>query len=292
MKVSGSYTLDAPRQVVWEALNDMEILARIVPGCQRLEQTGENEYEGTLKIGIQAIKGTYTGKIRLQDIQPPSHYKLIANGRSSNGVIDGVGSVDLEEQDGKTVLKYGGDADIGGTLASVGQRLIEGASRQLINQSLKALAEQIRQRTAPDDTTAGDTAATEAAASETGHSVTVDSPVEATGETESTQTAMNGTAHPTEDVLVAAPSGATAATPASKPLPAGTAAPVVQPPEPPQHPIPSSPERRTVVVPEHEQLKPESVFHGMLGDFISERPWMPWVIIAFLLGYILGRNRL
>src|ERR671939_305160 len=124
----------------------MEVLARIVPGCERLVQTGENEYEGTVKIGIQSIRGTYSGKIRLEDIQPPHHYKLVASGRSASGVVDGSGTVDLEEQDGKTLLTYTGDAQIGGTLASVGQRLIEGASKQLINQSLKALVEQIQQR--------------------------------------------------------------------------------------------------------------------------------------------------
>src|SRR5215218_4835417 len=124
----------------------MEILARIVPGCERLVQTGENEYEGTVKIGIQSIKGSYSGKIRLEDIQAPHHYKLVASGRSSNGVVDGSGTVDLAEQDGKTVLTYSGDAQIGGTLASVGQRLIEGASKQMINQSIKALIEQINQR--------------------------------------------------------------------------------------------------------------------------------------------------
>jgi len=149
LKITGSYTIDAPRDQVWAALNDMEVLARIVPGCERLVQTGENEYEGTVKIGIQSIKGTYSGKIRLEDIQPPHHYKLVAAGRSSNGVVDGSGSVDLAEQDGKTVLTYGGDAQIGGTLASVGQRLIEGASKQMINQSLKALVEQINVRNAP-----------------------------------------------------------------------------------------------------------------------------------------------
>src|SRR4029434_2799103 len=104
---------------------------------------GDNEYEGTVKISIQTIKGTYSGRIRIEDIQPPHHYKLVASGRSANGVVDVAGTVDLAEQDGKTILTYGGDAQIGGMLASVGQRLIEGASKQMINQSLKALVEQI-----------------------------------------------------------------------------------------------------------------------------------------------------
>lgn len=257
MKVSGTYTLDAPRQQVWDALNDIDVLARVVPGCQRLEQIGENEYEGTLKIGIAAVRGTYSGKIRITDIQAPSHYKLIANGRSSSGVVDGSGTVDLEEQDGKTILTYGGDADIGGTLASVGQRLIEGASRQLLNQSLKALAAQIAERAAP--------AAEEAAPPAAQHQAT------------------NGAG----DVLVAAPAQATSAEPNMEPLPGGTVPSTVQPPEPP--PSAHQFERRSVVVPEDEQLKPESVVQGMVADFVQERPWLPWVIVAFLIGYLLGR---
>ncbi len=229
MKISGSYTIDAPRDIVWEALNDIEVLARVVPGCERLEQVGDNEYEGTIKIGIQAIRGVYNGRIRIEDIDPPNHYKLIASGKSANGVVDGVGTVDLVSQDGKTLLMYGGEAQVGGTLASVGQRLIEGASRQLINQSLKALAEQVATR-------------------------------------------------------VAAPVAAGAPPPAVEaPAAAGVEAPAAA--------APPTPERRTVVVPPEEQLRPESVIFGIVNDFIAERPWAPWIIVAFLIGYILGRSR-
>lgn len=231
MKISGSYTIDAPRDVVWEALNDIDVLARVVPGCERLEQIGDNEYEGTIKIGIQAIRGVYNGRIRIEDIDPPNHYKLIASGKSANGVVDGFGTVDLVNQEGKTLLVYGGEAQVGGTLASVGQRLIEGASRQLINQSLKALAEQVATRVA--------------------------APVAA----------------------VEAP-----AAPAVAEVP--TAPAVAEAPAPPP-----APERRTVVVPPEEQLRPESVLFGIVNDFIAERPWAPWIVVAFLIGYILGRAR-
>lgn len=231
MKISGSYTIDAPQEQVWAALNDMEVLARIVPGCERLEQTGENEFEGTVKIGIQAIKGTYNGRIRLEDIQPPNHYKLVASGRSSNGVVDGAGTVDLSEEDGKTILKYSGDAQIGGMLASVGQRLIEGASKQMINQSVKALIEQITQRT-------------------------------------------NG-AHTEPAAAAPATESAAAAAPAPSAAPSS---------------LPSS-ERRTVVVPDDQQLKPEAMMRGVVEDMLKERPWLPWVVIAFLLGVLIGRSR-
>jgi uncharacterized protein len=251
VKISGSYTIDAPQDQVWAALNDMEVLARIVPGCERLEQTGDNEFVGTVKIGIQAIKGTYSGRIRLEDIQAPHHYKLVANGRSANGVVDGAGTVDLTEEDGKTTLKYGGDAQIGGMLASVGQRLIEGASKQMINQSLKALTEQIALRAngTPDEPAAPDEPAVPAASVEP----------------------------------------AAAAPVAEIPAPAATPEPVAPTalPEPAQ----TSFEPRTVVVPAHEQLKPESVALGIVEDLVKERPWLPWVAIAFLLGLLIGRRR-
>ncbi len=235
MKISGSYTIDAPREIVWEALNDIEVLARIVPGCERLEQVSDNEYEGTIKIGIQAIRGVYNGRIRIEDIDPPNHYKLIASGKSANGVVDGVGTVDLVDQEGKTLLVYGGEAQVGGTLASVGQRLIEGASRQLINQSLKALAEQVATR-------------------------------------------------------VAAPVAAGAPATVEAPAAARVEAPAAPAAEAPSAP-PPAPERRAVVVPPEEQLRPESVIFGIINDFIAERPWAPWIIVAFLIGYILGRSR-
>lgn len=263
MKIAGKSTIDAPRDQVWEALNNMEVLARIVPGCERLEQVGDNEFEGTVKIGIQSIKGTYSGKIRLEDIEPPRHYKLVAAGRSANGVVDGTGTVDLEEQDGQTILNYSGDAQIGGTLASVGQRLIEGASKQLINQSLKALTEQIRLRnSAPAPAPA------------------VSAPTDATAAIESAPAGDGSSATPAEAGPQASPPPPALASPPS-PAPAATTVPIPQP----------SFERRTVVVPADEQLKPESIVRGVVEDALKERPWLPWVIVAFLLGVLLGRSR-
>jgi carbon monoxide dehydrogenase subunit G len=147
VKISGNYTINATQTQVWTALNDIEVLARVVPGCESLAEVEENQFEGTIKIGIAGIKGVYSGKIRLEDVNPPQSYKLVAAGKGSNGVVDGVGFVELEPlEGGKTNLKYSGEAQIGGMLASVGQRLIDGASKQLIGQALKALEQQILQR--------------------------------------------------------------------------------------------------------------------------------------------------
>ena len=260
MKINGKSTIDAPQDQVWAALNDIEVLARIVPGCERLEQVGDNEYEGTVKIGIQSIKGTYSGKIRIEDIQPPRHYRLVAAGRSANGVVDGAGTVDLEEQNGQTILTYSGDAQIGGTLASVGQRLIEGASKQMINQSLKALVEQIKLRGAPAPEPA---APKPAPAPEP--------------EPEPAHTAIDA------EAAQAQPPEPPAEAPAATISPAQSM--------PASQPTPASFERRTVVVPDHEQLRPESVVRGIVEDALTERPWIPWVIVAFLLGVVFGRAR-
>jgi carbon monoxide dehydrogenase subunit G len=253
VKISGKYTIEAPQQVVWEALNDMEVLARIVPGCERLEQVGENEFEGTLKIGIQAIKGVYNGRIRLENIDPPNGYTLVANGRSSNGVVDGQGGVKLSEADGKTLLDYSGDAQIGGMLASVGQRLIEGAAKQMINQSLKALNEQVQQRLRGESAEPEAAPAAEAA------------PAQAEAPTAPAQ----AEAAPTEE---ATPAAAPAAEASSQEAPATFT-------------------RKAVVVPAEEQLKPESIAFGVVEDLVKERPWLPWVIVAFLLGVVFGSKR-
>ena len=147
MKISGDSIINATQLQVWTALNDIEVLARVVPGCEKLEQVGDNQFEGTVKLGMAGIKGVYSGKIRLEDVDAPRYYKLVAAGKGSNGVVDAVGTVELVSQpDGQTLLKYGGEAQIGGMLASVGQRLIEGAARQLIKQALTELEHQIMQR--------------------------------------------------------------------------------------------------------------------------------------------------
>jgi carbon monoxide dehydrogenase subunit G len=275
VKISGNYTIDAPREQVWDALNNIDVLARVVPGCQRLEQVGENEFEGTVKIGIQTIRGTYNGRIRLEDVQPPHHYKLVANGKSANGIVDGTGAVDLEDQDGKTLLTYSGDANVAGTLASVGQRLIEGAAKQMINQSLKALVEQINKRQAGE--TGDEAAPKQESAAPAQPSAPAAKP-------------SNGQAE-RPSVPAASMIGQAAATASSTPRPASSpeqkaAANTTTPAQSSQ-----SFERRAVDVPEHEQLKPETVALGMAQDFYNERPWLPWVVVAFLLGYILGRAR-
>jgi carbon monoxide dehydrogenase subunit G len=144
MKISGTQTFPAPRQKVWTFLNDPEQLAKCMPGCEKLETVSENEYSGVINVGLAAVKGVYNGKVKIDEIQPPAHYKLNLDGKGKQGFIKGSGIIDLEEQNGQTLLKYSGDVQVGGPLASVGQRLIDGAAKMMIGQFLTAMEAELK----------------------------------------------------------------------------------------------------------------------------------------------------
>lgn len=280
MKIAGTYKFAATREEVWSAINDPEVLARTIPGCERLEQVGENEYESTLKIGLQAIKGTYSGRVRLEDVQPPEHYKIVLDGKGTNGFVQGAGTVDLAEDGDSTKITYGGDAQVGGTIASVGQRLIEGASKTLINQSLKALAAQIEARKQP------------AANPDTNGTAPTNAE---TSEGDANQSAPQPAAEPQPDAPTEAAQEAAAAADSEQALMTRDEPSQDAPPAPLSAQNASTTttptfERRSIVVPEGEGLSDADVARGVVMDFYNERPWLPWVVVAFLLGYLFGRE--
>ncbi len=269
MKIAGNYTFAASREEVWSALNDPEVLARTIPGCQRLEQVGENEYESTLKIGLQAVRGVYSGRVKIDNLHPPESYEIHVDGKGSNGFLKGSGSITLREDNGQTILDYGGEAQVGGTIASVGQRLLDGAAKTLISQSLKALAAQIEARRA------GATSAGAPSPQAPPAPASVPAPEPAP-----------------EPVSTAAPAAGSAPGPA--PESASAAAPSPAPaaaPPPATGSADTTAFRRTIHVPAGEGLSEVDVALGVIEDFLTERPWVPWVIIAFLLGYLLGQRR-
>ncbi|MEW6131069.1 MAG: carbon monoxide dehydrogenase subunit G [Acidobacteriota bacterium] len=139
MKIEGTQEVRAQCERVYEVLLDPEVLQRCIPGCEKLEQTDENAYAATLRTGIGAIKGVFTGKVRIEDMQPPTHYRMVIEGKGQPGFIKGTGNLDLEERGETTLVKYEGDAQVGGTLASVGQRMIQGAARMMAAQFFAAI---------------------------------------------------------------------------------------------------------------------------------------------------------
>ena len=134
MKVEGSYTFKAPRERVWDVLLDPKIMAQCMPGCEGLKETGPDQYEATMKVGIASVKGAYKGKVSVKDKEPPFHYVLSGEGSGSPGFMQGDVVIDLDEKNGQTVLRYSTDAKVGGLIAGVGQRMLGGIAKMMVEQ--------------------------------------------------------------------------------------------------------------------------------------------------------------
>ena len=139
MKIEGTHELNAGRERVYQALIDPAVLQRCIPGCEKLEKTGENTYSASLRTGVGSIKGLFTGNVRLEDMTPPSHYRIVLDGKGQPGFLKGSGDLDLEERNGATVINYSGEMQIGGTIAGVGQRMIQGAAKMMASQFFTAI---------------------------------------------------------------------------------------------------------------------------------------------------------
>jgi carbon monoxide dehydrogenase subunit G len=144
MDIEGTYAFeDVSVEQVWNKLLDPEVLARAIPGCQRLEATGEDTYEATMTVGISAVKGTYSGRIVIDDKQPPHHYRIAVEGSGTRGFIRGEGTLDLAQDDSRTIVTYKGTAQLGGAIAGVGMRMVGGAAKMLINQFFGAIKNEL-----------------------------------------------------------------------------------------------------------------------------------------------------
>lgn len=142
MKIKGSKKLPATPKRVFEWLMDPKVLARALPGCQKLEPTGNNTFNVKMKLGLAALSGAYEGTVRLSEQRPAEHLRLAMNSRGPWGFADGDGTLTLEAADGETVVQYAGEVKVGGLVASVGQRLLDAAARKLIGDFFKNLARQ------------------------------------------------------------------------------------------------------------------------------------------------------
>ena len=147
MKLQGEYIFDGPREEVWEIVRDPEVLATALPGTQSLELVGENEYAGKMNVRIGPVAGVFAGKIVVSNEVPPESCTLEVEGKGAPGFGSGTGHVQLIElEDGQTLLKYEGDMQVGGKIASVGQRLIDTASKSMISQGLESLNNSLKAR--------------------------------------------------------------------------------------------------------------------------------------------------
>jgi carbon monoxide dehydrogenase subunit G len=132
MDMSGERRIHAPRQKVWEALNDPEILKASIPGCDSMERLGENELKATASIKIGPISAKFAGKVTLADIDPPNGYTISGEGQGGvAGFAKGGASVRLTDIDGGTLLTYDVKAQVGGKIAQLGARLIDASAKQM-----------------------------------------------------------------------------------------------------------------------------------------------------------------
>lgn len=139
MKIEGSYAIKSPHERLFHLLTSPEILQRCVPGCQSLEANDDGSYKMTMKTGIGSIKGIFTGLIKLTDINKPDSFKMIVEGKGAPGFLKGEGALNLIEQGQEITISYSGDVSVGGTLAGVGQRMIQSAAKMMAGQFFAAI---------------------------------------------------------------------------------------------------------------------------------------------------------
>ncbi|GAA3764844.1 hypothetical protein HDA32_001230 [Spinactinospora alkalitolerans] len=149
MKVTGNATLNAPADKVWATILDPAVLARTIPGCERLETTGPDRYRGTITAGVASIKGTFLGDVELTDLEQPSSLVLRASGAGGPGTVKADVAVRLADLgDGRTELTYDADAVVGGMVGGVGQRVLTGVARKMAGEFFTAIDGELTGRTA------------------------------------------------------------------------------------------------------------------------------------------------
>lgn len=148
MQIQGSHTFHAPRQAVWDALLDPTVLSMALPGGEQLEKMSDNEYKAAMNVKVGPVQGKFDGKVELSNIAEPDTYTMKVSGQGAPGFLTGEGNVTLTDVEGGTLMSYIGDAQVGGRIAGVGQRLIESTAKSIIKQGLAALDGQIQARVA------------------------------------------------------------------------------------------------------------------------------------------------
>ena len=140
MKISGSYTLPLPQERAYAVMQDPEVLARAMPGCESLEKIGEDEYRMKMKMALASLSGAFDGKVRITEQTPPNSFRLMVEGTGKIGFVKGDGLLKFTARRRGTEVSYEGDVQVGGTIAAVGQRLIDGTAKMMIKKFFDKLA--------------------------------------------------------------------------------------------------------------------------------------------------------
>lgn len=144
MKVEGKYKFLASQEQIWDLFMDQKNLEKAIPGCEKMEEREPGKYDVLLKIGIAAIKGTYTGKIEVVDPEPPNRYRLLGEGSGSPGFVKGEATIELSQEGQHTIVSYQGDMQVGGLIAGIGQRMIGGITKMMAGQFFKKMAKELK----------------------------------------------------------------------------------------------------------------------------------------------------
>ena len=139
MELTASYSFAAPPATVWNLLIDPEVVASCLPGCERLEPIGEDRYRAALTLAVAAISGQYTGTVAILDKRPPHSYRLVVEGTGKPGFVKGEATVELAEQNDTTTVSVRGQAQVGGLIARVGQRLLGTVSKMTMDRFFACL---------------------------------------------------------------------------------------------------------------------------------------------------------
>jgi len=141
MTMNGEYQLAVPRETVWAKLNDTEILKACIPGCEQFDKLSDTEFQAVSTTKIGPVKAKFKGKVTLSDLDPPNGYKISGQGDGGvAGFAKGGATVKLEPKEGGTLLSYSVEAQIGGKLAQLGQRLINGAAKKMADEFFEKFA--------------------------------------------------------------------------------------------------------------------------------------------------------
>ena len=133
MDIAGTYTFDAPPDRVWALLMDPAVISDCIPGCDKFEPSGENSYRVRLKVALAAITGTYEGTVTLTDQVPQTSYRLVAEGQGRPGFVKGTSIITLRADGATTIVDVSGTVQTGGAIARLGQRLIGGVSKMMLD---------------------------------------------------------------------------------------------------------------------------------------------------------------
>lgn len=151
MKIEGEFTFNGSRQEVWDLLQDPEILANSLPGTKDMQKTAEDEYQGEMVVKVGPVNGAFTSNIKLKDKIQPQSYTMLVESKGNVGFANGTAKIELTEQEEKlTLMKYVAELQVGGRLASVGQRMLDTVGRSLTRQGLEAMNNALKARMSAD----------------------------------------------------------------------------------------------------------------------------------------------